>query len=101
MSTLYVQRDAHGRVVGLSASPEGANVEPAKPDDPEVQQFLRNVDLDLVRVLEDVIDLLVSQGVFRFTDLPDSAQRKLLFRRDMRSHLRSVASPLSDEDDVL
>lgn len=101
MSKLYVQRDARGQVVGLSASPEGDHSEPATHDDPEVQRFLRDIDLDLVRVLEDVIDLLVGQGVFRFTDLPDSAQRKLLFRKDMRSHLRAVANPLSGEDDVI
>jgi hypothetical protein len=101
MSNLYVQRDAQGQVIGLSASPGGDISEAASPDDPEVQRFLREIDLDLVRVLEDVIDLLVGQGVFRFTDLPDSAQRKLLFRKNMRSHLRAVANPLSGEDDVL
>lgn len=101
MSKLFVQRDDQGHVIGLSSSAEGPNITPASPEDPDVQAFLRAMDLDLVRVLEDVIDLLVEQGAFRFTDLPVSAQQKLLYRKTMRSQLQAVANPLSGEDDVI
>ena len=75
-------RDADGNVSSLSASPsEGAVA--ASMDDQEVKDFLRDLDVDLVRVLEDVIDLLISRGVFRFTDLPESAREKLMFRRNL------------------
>lgn len=70
----------------------------ASMDDTEVQAFLRDLDVDLVRALEDVVDLLVSRGVFRFTDLPESAQQKLLFRKNLRSQWQSVPDPLGTEE---
>lgn len=100
MHQVFVVRDDHGRVTGLSASAaEGG--EPASIDDSDVQAFLRELDVDLVRVLEDVIDLLVAGGVFRFTDLPESAQQKLLFRKTLRSQWQAVPDPLGMEDGLL
>lgn len=98
MHQVYVVRDQDGKVVGLSADGSG---EAASISDPDVQAFLRELDVDLVRVLEDVIDLLVAGGVFRFTDLPDSAQQKLLFRKTLRSQWQPVPDPLGTGDDLL
>lgn len=75
--------------------------EPASIGDAEVQAFLRELDVDLVRVLEDVIDLPVAGGVFRFTDLPDSAQQKLMFRKTLRSQGQAVPDPLGAEEGLL
>lgn len=97
MKKVFIVRDAQGDIASLSATTvDGA--EAGSIDDPEVQEFLRNLDVDLVRVLEDVVDLLVGRGVFRFTDLPDSAQQKLLFRKTLRSQWQAVPDPLGDED---
>jgi len=95
---IYVLRDAAGQVTGLTANAESPGAETASVGDPEVQQFLEGLDLELVRVLEDVIDLLVERGVFRFTDLPEAAQEKLLFRKSVRRHWRTVDDPLSGDD---
>jgi hypothetical protein len=100
MHKLYVLRDETGRISGLSDEAEPGTV-PATLDDPEVQAFLGSLDLDLVRVLEDVIDLLIARGVFRFTDLPETAQQKLMFRKSLRSHWQSVSDPLGTEDKLL
>lgn len=99
--TLFVRRDGAGRITGLATDPSDPGAKAASLDDPEVQAFLQDLDLDLVRVLEDVIDLLVVRGVFRFTDLPESAQQKLLYRKTMRSHWQSVVDPLRAVDDLL
>jgi len=97
MKKIFIVRDTNGDVASLSAtSTQGA--EAASMDDPEVQAFLRNLDVDLVRVLEDVVDLLVGRGVFRFTDLPESAQQKLLFRKNLRSQWQAVPNPLGTEE---
>jgi hypothetical protein len=98
MHQVFVVRDRDGKVTGLSADGVG---EAASIDDPDVQAFMRELDIDLVRVLEDVIDLLVAGGVFRFTDLPDSAQQKLLFRKSMRSQWQAVPDPLGAEEGLL
>lgn len=97
MQKLYVVRDADGAICSLSAEPE-VGAQAASFDDPEVQAFLHRLDIDLVRVIEDVVDLLVSRGVFRFTDLPESAREKLLFRKSLRSQWQSVPDPLGSEE---
>ena len=100
MQQVYIIRNADGQIERLSAEAiEGAV--PASVGDPEVQAFLRDLDVDLVRVLEDVIDLLVSRGIFRFTDLPESAQQKLVFRKNLRSQWQSVPDPLGSGDDLI
>lgn len=100
MRQVHIVRSADGSIAGLSAEPD-SNTTAVNIDDPEVQAFLRNLDVDLVRVLEDVIDLLVSRGVFRFTDLPTSAQEKLMFRKNLRSQWQSVPDPLGVDEGLL
>jgi hypothetical protein len=100
MHQVHVVRDASGAITGLSANPD-SHTEQASIEDPDVQAFLRRLDIDLVRVLEDVIDLLVSRGVFRFTDLPESAQQKLMFRKNLRSQWQSVPDPLGSDKGLL
>lgn len=39
-----------------------------------------------------------ARGVSRFTDLPQSAQEKPLFRKNLRSQWQAVPDPLGDED---
>ncbi len=112
MNTIYVRKNADGRIVALSRNPDD-RTDPgwsSLPDDaPEVLDFigeltgrtpdnaLRDSDLSFVRVLEDVIDLLIERGVIRFTDLPPPAQTKLLQRRDRRRQ-RQGLQLLGDDD---
>ena len=95
----YVRRDESGEVVAVSvAALEGFDLVP--DDDAHLLAFeqhtlagqgrLRESDLSVVRVLDDLINLLIEKNTIRFTDLPEAAQRKLLERRGMRergSHL--------------
>jgi hypothetical protein len=48
-------------------------------------------------VLEDVVELLVSRGVILFTDLPDSAQQKMIYRQRLRSALPGSLDLLGDD----
>ena len=41
----------------------------------------------MARVLEDLIDVLITRGLIQFTDLPEAAQEKLLERRETRANL--------------
>jgi hypothetical protein len=38
----------------------------------------------VVRVLDDLVNLLIDKNLIRFTDLPVAAQRKLIERRGLR-----------------
>lgn len=64
---------------------------------------LSQTDADLARVLEDLIDVLITRGVIQFTDLPEAAQVKLLERRETRASLsnRLQLLPEAGENDLL
>lgn len=112
---IYVKRNEAGAVVAVSSEPDGGAAGawlPAKGDEPELLAFgqrlggkeglsvLNASDMGLVRVLEDLIDMLIDQSVVRFTDFPPAAQQKLLERRTTREKL-SRPSLLGDDSDGL
>ena len=52
---------------------------------------------DFVRVLEDVVQLLVDKGIILFTDLPESAQDKMLYRQKLRSSMKDKLNLIGDD----
>lgn len=95
----YVKRNAQGIVVAVSVEPiEGFELATAGAEElgRHMEQSasphtrFEESDRDVVRVLDDLINLLVEKNTIRFTDLPLAAQRKLLERKGLRrggSHL--------------
>jgi len=95
----YVKRDEQGQIITLNLEPgEGFTELPASS--PELLEFMNKMgleqstlqqsDMRLVRVLEDLIDLLIDRDVIRFTDLPLPAQEKLMERRSIRQSLGAL-----------
>ncbi|MDH2434444.1 tryptophan synthase subunit beta like protein [Pokkaliibacter sp. MBI-7] len=110
----YVERNADGQIIAVYAVEQPQAHEFLEPDDQDLQQFLfqdngrtfaymRQSDLELQRVLEDVIDLLIDKGILMFTDLPVEAQKKLVGRKRVRQVLkhRNTILGTDDEDDPL
>jgi hypothetical protein len=105
----YVARNGTGQVVAVSLVQDAAHPEALPPDHPELKALvpsppgeegpLAESDLRLVRVLEDLIDLLIDKEVIRFTDLPAPAQEQLMERRSLRHGLRGLR--LIDDGEVL
>ncbi len=106
---MYVKRDAGGNVVQVSRDEAPGCTEFLPVDAPEILSFLerdnaghlyqlRSSDMEFVRVLEDVIELLIGKGVISFTDLPEMAREKLIMRQSMRRQVNSV-DLLGDEDE--
>lgn len=106
---MYVKRDQAGRISAVSKQAlEGFEAIAADSPElvaflmqlrPEVEQSLAESDLQMARVLEDVVGLLIDKSIIRFTDLPDAAQDKLLQRREMRGSFQAV-SLLGDDDEL-
>jgi hypothetical protein len=44
-------------------------------------------DVGIIRIVEDLVDLLVRKNVIMFTDLPSEAQSKLRERKKMRERM--------------
>ena len=92
----YVRRNAEGQIDSLHRRDPG-DAEFRRDDDPEVLAFLaprpvadspqqdfNRLDADFVRVIEDLIDALISRNVLNITDLPEQAQAKLFARKSFR-----------------
>ncbi|HEU4460564.1 MAG TPA: hypothetical protein VFR90_15695 [Methylibium sp.] len=106
----HVVRNPQGQIVSLHREPvPGSDWLPA--DDAAVRGFLgeagppaatqdgfRQLDADLVRVIEDVVDVLISRQVIRITDLPAEAQDKLFARKSFRERLPARALRLFESD---
>lgn len=91
----YIQKDSEGRVIAVSLDHQsGVGWQLAAVESAELRLFyeqqlgysdgFRSSDLDLVRVLEDLIGLLSERDIIRFTDFPPAAQKKLIARQTMR-----------------
>jgi hypothetical protein len=105
---MYVKRNQSGEIVSISKLASEDFSEQIADDAQELLQFfqrdksaeqlaLEQTDQTMARVLEDVVNLLVEQGVIRFTDLPEAAQNKLLTRRELRGK-RQGMNLLDDGD---
>lgn len=102
----FIKRNDQGQICGVSLTPQNDHIESADEDAPELDAFVRQLadaqgmisgtDMPLVRVLEDLIDLLIDGGIIRFTDLPEAAQSKLMNRRRLREALRPGLDLLDD-----
>ena len=109
----YVQRGADGKVCGVSVDPQASGEPPLPANHPDVLEFLLShgdqaaaaaalaaTDLNLARVVEDLVSLLAERGVILFTDLPQDAQRKLLLRGRLRAKLGGI-NPIVDDDGAI
>ena len=81
----FVKRDGVGNVIAISQEPGSEFDEELPNDDPASA-----TDQDLIRVVEDVVELLISKGLILFTELPADAQQKIMRRQKLRSEMGSV-----------
>mgnify|MGYP007027636115 CR=1 FL=1 len=110
----YVNRDENGKIIALVTEPSQGAAEKLSASDPEIlaflqeseadfptREFLTSSDLELVRALEDVINLLVDKNIINFTELPDAVQHKLLNRQFAREKLQDENELLIEGKDIL
>ncbi len=112
---LYAKVDQQGIIIDVSTeqsedynklvAPNDPNVErilEAKISNTEAQGMLTNSDSDMMRVLEDLIDLLTQKRLIQFTELPIAAQKKLLSRKWVRglnaSNDETLINEISTDD---
>jgi len=107
----YVQRDGEGQLARVEAAPYAEYTEVLPADHAEIQEWfaddvvenslkqLKQSDLDMIRVLEDLIEVLTTKGVISITDLPAGAQAKLLNRSTARKALGSLNNLIEEEEE--
>lgn len=113
----YIQRDGTGSISGVSAEKTNSMSEWIEPDadalkeylarlagathTPEVASALSESDQALIRVVDDLVNVLVEKNLMRFTDLPEAAQKKLLERRSLRQSLTALKLLGDDEQGLV
>lgn len=90
----FIRTDTAGNVISLHRDATPDAHEQVAANDPRVLAFLGvpsgkggeflSLDLDLIRVIEDVVDVLIARNLITFTDLPPAAQEKIFRRRNKR-----------------
>ena len=103
----FIKRDESGKIDAVSINESADFAEFVDAESAELEVFLENArpsadslresDSDLVRVLEDLIEMLTAKGVIMFTELPESAQQKILFRKRLRKDRTNALDLLGDE----
>lgn len=109
-SMVYIQRDNQGYLLRVEMDPFEGMTDSMAIESEELQNWLRtqeemkarltrlySSDLELVRVLEDVVSLLVEQGVINYTDLPKAAREKLDQRAVARADIEGLNDALADK----
>jgi len=110
----YVQRNNQGGVVNLSDTLLDGDSQWLELDHPDVVDFLQqpsnqselkqslaSSDGDMVRVVEDLIDLLMEKQVFVFTELPEAVQTKLNARKKLRHDVNAISNLIGEDDNIL
>ena len=109
----YVQRDAQGQLIRVEATAYAEATETLPADNHEIQDWyaneavevslkqLKQSDLDMIRVLDDLIQVLTSKGVIRVTDLPPAAQAKLMDRTQAREALGGLSHLINEDESGL
>ncbi len=108
----YVLQNDRGEILALYDKQEDINAKWMDDNSPDVinfknksatgnlsEQVLIASDMELIRVLEDIVELLIKKQVFVFTELPTFAQSKLSKRQKLRTDMVSLTSLIGSTDD--
>lgn len=108
----FVRRDPAGTIISVFHQKIADDLHEVPHDDPELTAFLEvtapqaeerrkmiESDMQMARVMEDLIDVLIDKGTIMFTDFPEMAQQKLMARRGLRKEFAYMESLFGDDED--
>ena len=105
---VYIERDAEGKIVSIRQHADRPGLESKTVIDAEVLTFLgcdtteelihvlTMTDREVIRILEDLIELLIKKNIIIFTELPLEAQQKLQVRRQVRQSIGKASIIVDD-----
>lgn len=110
---LFVTRNKQGEIASLSYIKQSEQQEQVDVISPEIIAFLnsnldnthktlnalQSTDGQMARVTEDFIHLLIKKNIINITELPSPAQKKVISREKLRSHVENELYNFLDEDE--
>jgi hypothetical protein len=98
---VFIKRDSDNKIIAVYDKKTKDVTEELGQDDKEVTEFLMKCnlqtqsdllksDLELIRVVEDLIQILIAKNVISITDFPIAAIEKLSQRGKIRVEYKSV-----------
>jgi len=107
---VYIKRDKDGQICAVYSQENEGITEQVDTDDPEFMDFLMRCDsnlqlkflksdLQLIRVVEDVINILMDKNIITITDFPQPVIDKLLARQAFRKRYTGVAGMEYKDDE--
>lgn len=104
---VFVKRDQHHNIIAIFEKDTKKELEELSEDNKELIAFLARcqlekkssflkADLELIRVIEDLIQILIAKNVISITDFPISAIEKLVVRNKIREQYKGI-SDIMDE----
>jgi len=113
----YVTRDESGLVSGIFLRAQSVQSEFLPNDHPDIIRFfggalpqnmknsvlmdLTQSDIEFVRVIEDLIDILIKKNYLTFTDLPSKVREKIISRNDARGRLAVTNDIVVSDEGIL
>ncbi|KJZ08878.1 MAG: hypothetical protein ACPGUE_17115 [Marinomonas sp.] len=109
---LYAKLDENNNILDVATEPSDEYKTLVSPHDENVieilekkiqthdtQSMLETSDSEMMRVLEDLVNLLTEKRIIQFTELPMAAQKKLLSRKWVRGiHTGNEDSLIGESD---
>ncbi len=105
---VFVKRDQNKKIIAVFAEMEETGLEQISSDDPDLKMFLLKCaidrdyaliksDLELIRVIEDIIHILMAKDIIHITDFPDPVIEKLSAREAIRGHFDNLSNLFDDD----
>ena len=107
---VFVRRDEQNEIIAILDHCEDATTESISPDDPALLAFLvrcnlgktntfLKTDLELIRVIEDLIKILMDKNIIAITDFPSAAMEKLIKRDKIRAKFNSITGIMDNSSE--
>ena len=107
----YAERDKNGTIIAIRRDSDGDNVDSEPLGGEQLEEFLaselgrssyllllRAADRNMIRVLDDLIEVLVRKNVIMLTDLPEEAREKLGKRQEVRRRMHENGNEITVKD---
>ncbi len=109
----YVIKDENGVIVSIHQEQGSDSRQWEEASNPDVIAFIENMDTsqkvkqaltgsdnEMVRVIEDLIDLLMEKQIFVYTELPEAVQIKLSARKQLRHDMNSLGNLINEDEAI-